>query len=147
AEGTDDEAQEIVDAGAEHDVIAPDIVPPRQRLAQDEALWITVPVDLRRGGAHRGERLGRGAEGALIGADAELERTPRLALESLGRDEGNGGGERRHQPRVTRPRRARHGSRGLPEGGRGPVAQLRSWAAERSPAVVPTAALAAGGAT
>ena len=98
-EGADGEAQKIIGADAEADILDPHAMMPRQRLAQHEAFGVAVPVDPPGARVDRGDCLGRGAERALVGADAKLDRMAETALELLGRDERNGRRQRADQTR------------------------------------------------
>ena len=71
-DGADDEAEEIVDAAAEHDVVAGDAVTRGQRLAQREAFGIAVPVDLR--GAPRAIAATARGEGPKLLSLAPMRR-------------------------------------------------------------------------
>lgn len=84
AKGAYHQAQQIVDADAEHDVVARNVVAPGEGVAQHEAFGIAISIDPRRGLAHGGERLGRGAEGAFIGADPKRQGPADAALQRLG---------------------------------------------------------------
>ncbi len=96
-----DESQEIVGAGAQSDLRALDAVMLGERFAQHIAFGVAIPVDLRCALANRGHRLGRRAEGAFVGADADGELAPYSALEGFGRHERHDRRQGTDEPRIA----------------------------------------------
>jgi len=85
------QAQQPVDALADHDVVDADAVGARDRGAQLVAFRVGVHPVARGRRLHRGDGLGRGPEHALVGAEPRREGVAARALLRLGSDERHEG--------------------------------------------------------
>ena len=79
--------EQAVDAFADDDVVEIDAVECGERSAQLVALGIGIHPVAVGGGAHGGERFGRGPEQAFVGAEPGAERAAARALLGLRADE------------------------------------------------------------
>ena len=95
------EPHQIVDARADQDLVGAAAVLLRERVAQVEGLRIAVPREPLELRAHRGNRLRRGAERALVRPEANELAQPVLAHQLLGTDEGGRCRNRLHRGRGT----------------------------------------------
>ena len=87
AEAADGHAEQVVDAGPDHDLRGVDAVPLGECLAQVVVLGIAVQRRLAGGTCHFGDHLRRRAEQALVRAEPERQGPTGRSLVGLGRDE------------------------------------------------------------
>ena len=88
-----DLAEQPVYATADRDIVAGNAVVKRQRLAQLEILRIAVHPGRFGRCAHRFQHGGGGTEATFVRADAGAHGKAAVALDGLGSDEGNRGGQ------------------------------------------------------
>src|SRR5262249_12900490 len=113
-EATDHQAQEIIDAAADDDLLHGNTLVSGKGRTQLVALRIGVVGDLLRGGAHGLLGAWRRAKGALIRAEPQNEWAAAAALHGLRRDKGHCCWQARHQARHWWPSLYRFAHRSPP---------------------------------